>query len=89
MLVVIPILVGFVTSVVLAEPFLEVARAYNHEAFALTDREKVEGAKGVHRHELRLRMDAAIGRSPPISEAELQVGCRHTWRGSRALLFSS
>lgn len=73
LLVLVPLLVGFVTSVVLAEPFLEVARAYNHDAFALTDHEKVEGAKEVHHHELRLRMDAAIGRSPPINEAEMQV----------------
>ena len=34
---------------------------------------QVEGAKLVHRHELRLRMDAAIGRAPPISDMEMQV----------------
>ena len=27
----------------------------------------------VHKHELRLRMDAAIGRAPPITDAEIQV----------------
>ena len=75
MLVGIPIVVGFVSSVVLAEPFLEVARSYNHEAFALSDREKVEGAKEVRHHELRMRMDAAIGRTPPLSEFEMQVSC--------------
>ena len=73
MLVAIPVIVGFITSVVLAEPFLEVARHYNHEAFALSDREKVEGAKMVRHHELRLQMDSAIGRMPRLSEAEMQV----------------
>lgn len=27
----------------------------------------------IHKHELRLRMDAAIGRAPPLSDFELQV----------------
>lgn len=27
----------------------------------------------VHKHELRLRLEAAIGRAPPISDAEMQV----------------
>ena len=34
---------------------------------------QVEGAKLVHKHELRLRMDAAIGRAPAISDLEMQV----------------
>ena len=28
----------------------------------------------VRKHDLRLRMDAAIGRAPPLSDFELQVG---------------
>lgn len=35
---------------------------------------QLEGAKEVHHHELRLRMDAAIGRTPPLQDGELQVG---------------
>lgn len=27
----------------------------------------------IHKHELRLRMDAAIGRAPPLTDFELQV----------------
>ena len=34
---------------------------------------QLEGAKEVHHHELRLRMDAAIGRTPPLVDGELQV----------------
>ena len=30
----------------------------------------------IHKHELRLRMDAAIGRAPPLSDFELQVMLR-------------
>ena len=74
-LVVVPLLVGLVVSRLLAEPFFEVAQRYNAEVFALTDKRKVEGAKEVHKHELRLRMDAALGRAPPITEPELQA-CR-------------
>lgn len=73
MLIGIPLIVGLIISILLAEPFLEVARGYNHEVFALTDKEKVEGAKEIRTHELRLRMAAAIGRSPPIAEMEMQV----------------
>ena len=72
-LVVVPLLVGLVVSRLLAEPFFEVAQRYNPEVFALTDKKKVEGAKEVHKHELRLRMDAALGRAPPITEPELQA----------------
>ncbi|KAK9808357.1 hypothetical protein WJX73_005703 [Symbiochloris irregularis] len=76
LLVVVPLVVGIVTSAVLADPFLEVAMHFNHEAFALTDKDKVEGAEAVHHHELRLRMDSAIGRAPPLSEAEMQIELR-------------
>ena len=71
----VPLLVGLVVSRLLAEPFFEVAQRYNPDVFALTDKRKVEGAKEVHKHELRLRMDAALGRAPPITEPELQA-CR-------------
>ena len=74
-LVVVPLLVGLVVSRLLAEPFFEVAQRYNPDVFALTDKRKVEGAKEIHKHELRLRMDAALGRAPPITEPELQA-CR-------------
>ena len=73
MLVAVPLLVGLVVSRLLAEPFFEVAQRYNPDVFALTDRKKVEGAKEVHKHELRLRMDAAIGRAPPLTEPVLQA----------------
>ncbi len=72
-LVGVPLVVGFTISRILAEPFYEVAQRYNPDVFALSDQEKVEGAKEVHKHELRLVMDAAIGRAPPISDLEMQV----------------
>ena len=37
---------------------------------------QLEGAREVHKHELRLRMDAAIGRAPPLQDGELQVSAR-------------
>ena len=68
----VPLLIGLVVSRLLAEPFFEVAQRYNPEVFALTDKKKVEGAKRVHKHELRLRMDAALGRAPQ----SLSLSCR-------------
>lgn len=44
-----PLLVGYIVSVICAEPFFEVVQHYNSEAFALTDKQKVEGAHEVHR----------------------------------------
>lgn len=73
----VPLVVGFIISRIFAEPFYEVAQRYNPEVFALTDKEKVEGAREVHKHELRLIMDAAIGRTPPISDMEMQVPSLH------------
>ena len=42
-------------------------------ALNVTAAMQLEGAKLVHEHELRLRMDAAIGRAPPLEDGELQV----------------
>ena len=33
---------------------------------------QVEGARHVHREELRLNMDIAIGRAPPLTEGQMQ-----------------
>lgn len=71
-----PLLIGFTLSRLLADPFFELVLAYNPNAFALSDKEKVEGAREVEIHEMRLRMDAAIGRAPPLIEEELQVESR-------------
>ena len=38
---------GFIVSRIFAEPFYEVAQRYNSQIFALSDREKIEGAKEV------------------------------------------
>ena len=46
-LIAVPIMVGFIVSRIFAEPFYEVAQRYNSQVFALSDREKIEGAKEV------------------------------------------
>ena len=75
-----PLLTGFSVSRLLADPFFEVLLKYDTNAFALSDRKKVEGAHEVHMHEMRLRMDAALGKAPPITENELQVWPSHDSR---------
>ena len=69
----VPLLIGFTLSRLVADPFYEFVLAFDANAFALSDRVKVEGAQEIHLHEMRLRMDAAIGRAPPLKEDELQV----------------
>lgn len=71
----IPLLIGFTLSRLVADPFYEFVLAFDPNAFALSDHVKVEGAHEIHLHEMRLRMDAAIGRAPPLNEDELQVSC--------------
>ncbi|KAK9815440.1 hypothetical protein WJX72_003688 [[Myrmecia] bisecta] len=75
-LLVVPLVVGYAASNLLAAPYFQLVTTANPAAFALTDKQKVEGAKEVHRHELRLRMDAAIGRAPPLTEDTLQAELR-------------
>ena len=43
---------------------------------------QLEGAKLVHEHELRMRMDAAIGRTPPLEDGELQVSTAPALEGT-------
>ena len=69
----VPLLISFIFSRLVADPFYEVVLAFNPDAFELSDRTKIEGAEEVHIHEMRLRMDAALGRAPPLTEAELQA----------------
>lgn len=81
----IPLLIGFTLSRLVADPFYEFVLAFDANAFALSDRAKVEGAHEVHLHEMRLRMDAAIGKAPPLGEDELQVHIMNTyWKGFSA-----
>lgn len=73
-LVGIPLLLGFTVSRLLAEPFFEVAQAYNPEIFHPTALQRAEGGREVHKHQLRLRMEVAIGRIEPLSDEEMIVG---------------
>lgn len=34
--------------------------------------QQVEGAERVHKEEMRIQMDVAIGRAPPLTERQLQ-----------------
>ena len=65
-LIVVPLIIGYVISRSLAEPTFVLMERFNPEFFELSDRQKVEGAHEVHVHELRLRMGASIGRAPPL-----------------------
>jgi len=72
MLIGVPLITGFCVSRLCAEPAFHVYSEFSPEAFALSDRQKVEGAERVHKEELRLQMDIAIGRSPPLTDDQLQ-----------------
>ena len=38
---------------------------------------QIEGARKVHTEELRLTMDVAIGRAPPLTDGQMQGRLRH------------
>ncbi|KAK9868997.1 hypothetical protein WJX84_006948 [Apatococcus fuscideae] len=76
-LIVVPLIIGYVISRSLAEPTFVLMERFNPEFFELSDRQKVEGAHEVHVHELRLRMGASIGRAPPLDDEEMWSELHH------------
>lgn len=79
----IPLVTGFCVSRLLAEPVFHVYDHFSPNAFALNDRQKIEGAELVHKEELRLQMDVAIGKHPPLSDDQLQERLRKEARHLR------
>lgn len=72
-----PLLTGWVLSSIIANPIFTTITSWNPHAFEISEKQKIEGAKDVHKAEMRMRMDAAIGRAPPLSYSELQAQLRH------------
>jgi len=70
-LVTIPLMAGLILSRLLADPVLSFTLQNNPLAFALTDRQKIEGADKVHIEEARVRFDMAIGKLPPLNEEQI------------------
>jgi hypothetical protein len=70
-LVIAPLLAGALVGRALAEPVLNFTLANNPDAFAMTTRQKIEGASRVHQEEARVRMLMAIGQAPPLNEADM------------------
>lgn len=79
----VPLLAGFCISRLLAEPVFHVYEHFTPNAFAISDRQKLEGAEMVHKEELRLQMDVAIGRHPPLTDDQLQGRLRKEARHLR------
>ena len=50
---------------------LDSIEAWNPRAFELSDNQKVEGFHEVKKAELRIRMEAALGRAPPLKGGSL------------------
>ena len=80
-----PLLTGWLLGGVVANPVFTVIENINPHAFAISEKQKVEGAKEVHKAEMRMRMDAAIGRAPPLAYNELQVRTRHCHRANTSM----
>ena len=80
-LVGVPLLAGALAASALAEPILSFTLANNTDAFAMTSRQKVEGAERVHQEEARVRMLMAIGQAPPLDEVGM---ARHLREFARA-----
>ena len=89
-----PLIAGFTLSRLIASPLLDSIEAWNPRAFELSDNQKVEGFREVKKAELRIRMEAALGRAPPLKGGPLlppdvSVGLRPLLHGvARALLWA-
>ncbi|PSC69171.1 Chloroplast envelope membrane [Micractinium conductrix] len=74
----IPLVVGFILSRAVAQPVWSYAETLNPEAFAASDHQKVEGAHELHVEELRLRLAASLGQSPPLTDEQIHEHLHHT-----------
>lgn len=79
----VPLVTGFCVSRLLAEPAFHLYEHFAPNAFALNDRQKIEGAEMVHKEELRLQMDVAIGKHPPLTDDQMQGRLRKEARHLR------
>ena len=61
LLVAIPLVSGFAAGHLLGRPALEVARAKDTRILAPTPRQRGEGGRALREHEVKLRMEAAVG----------------------------
>lgn len=75
-LLIAPLVTGWVLSSIIANPIFTAITSWNPHAFEISEKQKIEGAKDIHKAEMRMRMDAAIGRAPPLSYSELQAQLR-------------
>jgi hypothetical protein len=60
-LLAIPLAAGFAAGHVIGSPALEVARSKDPRVLAPTPRQRGEGGRALREHELKLRMEAAVG----------------------------
>merc|ERR1719218_589286 len=67
----VPILTSWMITASIINPLLD--KAFERaEAFPLSTMQEIEGAHEVHREEVRLRMEMAIGLAPSLSDDEMQ-----------------
>eukprot|EP00775_Hariotina_reticulata_P008706 gene8706-8887_t len=67
-LVAIPLITGALISRAVTDPVLSFSLQNNPNAFAMTERQKIEGATAVHLEETRVKMMMAIGQAPPLDD---------------------
>ncbi|WIA38714.1 hypothetical protein OEZ86_002014 [Tetradesmus obliquus] len=70
-LVAIPLITGALISRAITEPVLSFSLQNNPNAFAMTGRQKIEGASAVHLEETRVKMMMAIGQAPPLDDESM------------------
>eukprot|EP01023_Acetabularia_acetabulum_P050217 TRINITY_DN5411_c0_g2_i2.p1 TRINITY_DN5411_c0_g2~~TRINITY_DN5411_c0_g2_i2.p1 ORF type:complete len:424 (-),score=97.23 TRINITY_DN5411_c0_g2_i2:773-2020(-) len=77
-LIVIPLSTGFIISRGLAGTVLDYVREVEPQAFEPTSKQKAHGAEEIHKEEMRLRMEAAVGIAPPLEEDEMMLNLHET-----------
>ena len=72
----VPLTIGFLISHLIAQPIWDYAESVNPAAFSISDEQKVAGAEAMHREEVRLRLEASLGQSPPLTDEAMLVHLR-------------
>jgi len=75
-LLAVPVVAGALVGRALAGPILDFTLANNPDAFAMTGRQRIEGAQRVHEEEAKVRMMMAIGQAPALNEVEMMQHLR-------------
>eukprot|EP00210_Caulerpa_lentillifera_P001812 g1742.t1 len=69
--IIVPLLVGFLISRLIADPIFHFVEDFDEKAFAPSPRQKVEAVHKIEVDSARIQLEASLGRRPPVTDASL------------------